>query len=115
MTAGFLNESAVTTLDGSGNGFAKVGPLSAREVWNPVTAAVSANANPTNEAQCAIYVGQDKTQSYFRDLTFTGSTGDSSGKVSGLSVRCGEYVWAVWSGGDAGATARLNVTGDKDV
>jgi hypothetical protein len=27
----------------------------------------------------------------------------------------GNYVWAVWAGGDAGAQATLTVTGSKDL
>lgn len=110
-----LNESRSIFLDGSGNGTVKLGPISAREVWYPDVASVSANPNPTNDAQCTIYVGLSATQSYFKDACIDGSTGDSTGNVSGSVVRCGSYVWAVWTGGDSNVQATLTVTGTKEV
>lgn len=101
-------------LDGSGNGSVRVGPLTAREVWHPSNVHVQVTTN-TNEATCTVYVGDQPIQRNFRDLTFTGSSGDSSDKISADTVQCGHYVWAVWSGGDAGARAVMNVTGTKDI
>lgn len=116
---GMLNETAFVTLDGTGAGTAKLGPLTAREVWYPVNASVSTNllvgqTAPVNESQCQIFVGPTATSDNFRDNTFSGSSGDGSGKVAG-TLKKGDYIWAVWSGGDAGVRAQLMVTGDKDV
>lgn len=115
MTTVPLMEQAVIRLNGLGAGVAKIGPLTAREVWHPSNVSVSANNPPTNEAQCVIYVGDSATQANFRDATQSGSTGDSTDKVSADTVPKGKYVWAVWSGGDAGVQATLAVTGTKDV
>lgn len=115
MSTAPLNESAVATLDANGNGTAKIGPLSAREVWHPQNAHVSANATPTKEAQCSIYVGDQPIQSNFRDATISGSTGDSTDRVNADTVKVGQYVHAVWSGGDPLVTATLVVTGQRDV
>jgi hypothetical protein len=109
-----MTERAVITLNGSGAGTARLGPLTAMETWYPVNASVKANTNPTNEAQCVIYVGQTATQENFRDNTFSGSSGDASGKVAGKLSK-GSYVFAVWSGGDAGQQATLTVTGEKEI
>jgi hypothetical protein len=109
-----MNETAIVTLNGSGAATAVLGPLTAREVWYPEIASVRVNQNPTNESQCQIFVGQTATQENFRDITFSGSSGDASGKVTG-QLKKGGYIYAVWSGGDAGQTAVLNVTGKKEV
>lgn len=109
-----LNSSATVTLDSTGGGTARVGPLSAREVWSPDNAHVSVSSN-ANEAQCAIYMGDAAIQANFRDATFSGSSGDSSDRINADTVKVGMYVWAVWSGGDAGARATLTVTGKRDV
>jgi hypothetical protein len=109
-----LNETAMVVLNGSGAGTAKLGPLTAREVWWPTQVSVRVNQNPTNEAQCLIYVGLTNTQENFRGGTFSGSSGDATGLVTG-KVPKGEFVWAVWTGGDAGQTAYMIVTGEKDV
>jgi len=115
MATGTLYETAVITLNGSGAGTARLGPLTAREVWYPDNASVKTNQTTiTNEAQCQIYVGNDTSQQYFRDNTFSGSSGDASGKVSGKLPK-GQYVTAVWSGGDANVQAVLTVTGTKEI
>lgn len=110
-----LFESATVTLNGSGNGTAKVGPLTAREIWNPENAHVSANQNPTNQAQCYVYVGDAPVQYNFRDASISGSSGDSTDRINADVLKKGQYVWAVWMNGDANAVAVLTVTGTKDV
>lgn len=109
-----LTQSAFVTLDGSGNGTASMGPLTAREVWHPAQVAVRVNTN-TKEAQCTVYVGDTPIQANFRDATFSGSSGDTTDAVSADVVKCGWKIFAVWTGGDAGQVATMVVTGTKDV
>src|SRR5215831_13424817 len=115
MTSVRLDESATVVLDGSGNGTAQLGPLSAREVWHPANVHVFVNQNPTNEAECRIFKGDQPITTNYRDGTFSGSSGDSTDSLNADVVICGEKVIAVWTGGDAGFTATINVTGTKDV
>ena len=105
---------ATITLDGSGNGTAKVGPLTARENWQPQIASVSVATNAA-EAACKVYVGPAATAAYFLDGTLSGSTGDSTDRVSAAPCPHGYWVWAVWAGGDPGAVATLRVTGTKEL
>lgn len=117
MATGILTGSIAVTLNGSGAGTAKLGPLTARETWNPATASVrttQVSGTIVNEAVCNLFVGLSATQENFRDGTFSGSSGDSSDLVSG-ALKVGNYIWAVWTGGDAGATAVLAVSGTKEV
>jgi len=108
-------ETAVITLNGSGNGTAKLGPLSAREApWYVTSASVKANNSPTNEAVCQLFAGPDSTQSNFRDATYSGSSGDASDKVAG-KLQMNNYVFAVWSGGDANVQATLTVVVEKEL
>lgn len=106
--------TASVILNGSGAGTAKIGPLSQREILYPDTASVSANANATNEARCTISVGDVNTKRFVDGCT-DGSAGDSTQNVSGKKIKCGEFVWADWTGGDVGVTATLTVSGTKDV
>lgn len=108
-----LNTTATTVLDGSGNGKAQIGPRSLREVWTVAAASVQASSNVA-EASCAIYGGPDTDASSFVDLTYSGSSGDSTTNF-GAPLNAGDYVFAVWQGGDPGATATLVVTGSKDI
>lgn len=113
-----LDESATIKLNGSGAGTARVGPLSAREVWHPQIVTVSAvvpGSSITNEAVCSIYIGDVTIQRNLIEGTFTGSSGDSSDRISASTVKVGAYIWAMWSGGDANAIATVRVTGTKEV
>lgn len=114
MTLASLNETVTVILDGTGNGTAKVGPLSAREVWTPQNVHISVSTD-VNEAVCNIYVGDSADPRNFRDATSSGSIGDSSDRVNADVVKCSQYVWAVWTGGDPGSIATLNVTGTKTI
>jgi hypothetical protein len=110
-----MYETGNVRLDINGNGTVKIGPLSAREVWHPGLAHISANTNPTNEAQCKIFIGDSPSNQYYIDGTFSGSSGDQTDAVASSIIKCGHYIFAVWTGGDAGQLATLSVTGTKDV
>lgn len=108
-------EGTVTIiLNGSGNGTAKIGPLSAREIWSPNGAHVQCATN-VKEAQCAIFAGTGAYPNTYRDTTLSGSTGDSTDRISSDIIKSGMYIFAVWTGGDAGTRATLNVTGGKTI
>lgn len=109
-----LNQSAVCTLDENGDGTAQLGPINGREVWSPLVVSVSVNEDTVfNEAQCQVFCGEDTSQPNFVGNTLSGSTGDSTDNVAGQQIMCGQYVFAVWTGGDPGQQGFLNVTGTK--
>lgn len=107
-----LNAFAATTLSG-GAGTASIGPTAQGEVWQNFTVSVHCATN-VSEALCRVYVGGDSSPAYFCDGTTWGSTGDSTDNVP-ASLAVGSQVFAVWSGGDAGTTAYLTVTGTRQV
>lgn len=109
-----LSVTTSVALDGSGNGVTSIGPLSAMEVWHPANVHVSVST-AVLEAQCDIFVGDSTDQRNFRDGTFTGSSGDSSDRVSADTVKSGHKVYARWTGGDPLASATLSITGTKDI
>jgi hypothetical protein len=109
-----LSQSMSKALDASGNGTIQMGPLSAREVWSPQNVSVSVSTN-TLEAFCKIYIGDTPLQRNFIDGTYSGSSGDGSSRVANSIVKSGQYVWAVWTGGDPLSMATLLVTGTKTV
>ena len=106
-----LTETNSGTLNGSGDVTVKLGPIGGSEVWTPGNVSVICSTNVL-EANCKVYVGPSATPQYFVDLTVDGSTGDSTDKCN-VPIPYGSYVWAVWTGGDAGATATLNVYGTE--
>ncbi len=107
-----LSVSATVTLNGAGAGTASTGPQFPREVWDVSVASVSVATN-TAEAVCKVSQGAVAGQT-FVDGTTWGSTGDSTSNFS-APVYLGSRVFAVWTGGDAGAVATLTVTGTRRV
>lgn len=108
-----LVETTDTTLDGSGNGTASLGPAGPNETWTPSNVSVICSSN-VNEATCKVYAGPSATAPYFKDITVDGSTGDATDRCN-IPIPKGWFVWAVWTGGDPGATATVNVDGIKQV
>lgn len=104
-----LYTSASVTLNGSGNGQVSIGPGLARERWEVTSVAVQVSTAVT-EAQCALHLGVGPQAVQFLGRTGTGSSGDSYG-TGGITLQPGQSFVAVWTGGDAGATATLNVYG----
>lgn len=108
-----LDENASVMLDGSGNGTLSMKPYSGSLIWLPGVVAVKVSTS-TKEASCKIYIGPSATDQYFVDGTLSGSTGDSTDRVSGKQVDThGNTLWAVWAGGDANATATMRITGTE--
>lgn len=108
-----LNENASVSLDGSGNGTLKMVPYGGGLIWLPTVVSVKASSNK-NEASCRIYIGPAPDDQWFVDGTLSGSTGDSTDRVSGRQIDThGNALWAVWEGGDPGASATMTVAGTE--
>ena len=104
---------AQVTLDSNGNGIANIGPVVSRQHWQLISASVKTTQTPgtvTNDALCDLYVGSNVNQGTFVSHSITGSSGDTCG-LGGQDIQPGMQVWAVWTGGDAGATAVLTISG----
>lgn len=106
-----ISGSVDAALDSEGNGTAKLGPTGPQESWSPTNVSVICSTN-VSEAVCKVYVGPTATNPFFKDITVDGSTGDATDKCN-VPVPKGSFIWAVWTGGDVGATATLNVDGTK--
>jgi len=109
-----LDTSASVKLDASGNGTAQAGPGLPGVSWQPETVAVSAAPPVSSEAQCNVYLGLSAQAGSLLGATSTGSTGDST-DVHGQTVWPGQFLIAVWTGGDPGATATMSIFGQKQV
>lgn len=110
-----LNQTGTVVLDGSGNGTVQLTPDGPSEHWQATLASVKASSN-TKEASCKIYAGPSATDQFFVDGTLSGSTGDSTDRLAGYDIaRTGPFpsIWAVWAGGDVGATATLVLAGTR--
>lgn len=108
-----LSEAAFVTLDVSGNGTAKLGPAAHGVAWKPSRVGVKTSTSVLSP-KCIVYAGSSPTSDNFVDGTFTGQA-NATDAIVGQELRLGSYVWAVWTGGDAGAQATVTVTGSKDI
>lgn len=109
-----LNESAYVTLDATGAGTVRLGPRAHGQTWHPQIASV-ATSTATKSPTCKLYVGGPTlSSSVLVDGTYTGEQ-NATDAVGGWELRLGNYVWAIWSGGDAGAQATLTLAGSQDI
>jgi hypothetical protein len=104
------------TLDGSGNGIAQVGPFF-NETWHPSTCNISmTGAIPSSgtPATCTLSIGFQQAGAMFVDSTYQ-VNGAASSVIDGQVVYYGQYIFATWANGNAGATATLTVSGTKTI
>lgn len=107
MADAILNYSAQVTLNGSGYGAIRIGP--AGEQWWISRTMVRASTR-VKEATTTIY--QTNIGANFqRDITYTGSTGDTSD--TNFHLTDGDCLWVEWVGGDPGAIATVTVSGNR--
>lgn len=103
-----LNAFGETTLDINGSGTVQIQPPY-NETWNVSNAAVS-TSTAVKLPNCAIYIGAAPMQQTLVDSTFTGNQ-NATGRTAQYPIQPGESIFAVWSGGDANATATLSLIG----
>lgn len=119
-----LNESFTVTLNGSGNGTARISPgqpaapgsgvgasRNSGLLWNLSGIAVSVATNVA-EAQAQAYISygiQSNGPGDLQGQTQEGSTGDTCTVTA--TLRPGDWVTVSWTGGDAGQVATARVFG----
>jgi hypothetical protein len=114
VTTVALAESAYVTLDSSGAGTVRLGPRAHGQTWHPRIASV-ATSTAIKSPTCKLYIGgRTLNSSILLDGTYTGEQ-NATDAITGSELRLGTYVWAVWSGGDAGAQATLTLTGTQEI
>lgn len=106
-----INQAANATLDGTGAGTAYLGPAPGK-VWRLTIAAVQTNT-AVKVPTCIIYMGAAATSNNLIDGTFTGNL-DTSDAVTAYDLSNGNYLWAVWSGGDPGSIGTVSIYGFED-
>lgn len=113
-----MEDSTYLLLEGptttpAGNGVVSIGPTSQGEVWNAGFRVAVHCATNVLEAVCRVYCGPGDSPAYFCDGTTWGSTGDGTTETPDLHV--GQYVYAVWTGGDPGTAAYLSISGTRTI
>lgn len=107
MAESILNFTAQVTLDGSGYGAIRIGPNGEEWWWNRTMVRCSTRVL---EAVCTMY--QTNIGAAFqRDITYTGSTGDTSD--TDFHLTDGDAMWVEWMGGDSGGIATVTISGRR--
>jgi hypothetical protein len=123
------DETVSVTLDGSGNGTARITPgqpasgggvgasRNSGLTWDVTGCAVSVqplagHTAPVNEAQASTFISmgiQANGPNEFQGQTQTGSTGDTCSLAQ--TLRPGDWITTIWTGGDPGAIATMRIIG----
>lgn len=103
-----ISPQTTVRLNASGAGQVSLTPPSG-VLWQLSLASVSI-PNPILIPQVFLYLGNSNGPIQLIDSSYAGASA-SSGKVAGIPFYPGTYLWAVWSGADALATATLQVFG----
>lgn len=105
-----LNVSASTVLNASGGGRVELGPDRGVPYWN-VTKYLVKTSRPglAPVPACSVYVDFEDPD-HEQDSTYDGSKDASDADID---LSRGQHIIAVWSGGQAGDTATLSLTGWK--
>lgn len=103
---------AVFTAAGTAQAFC--GPAASSETWSLDQCYLSTSVGQLDAAQCIVYVSPLAGVAQYA-VTGSLAGGGSQFGLGGLACPNGWYVWAVWSGGTAGALGYLRVTGVKTV
>lgn len=103
-----LNKGGQVTLNASGTGTVKLGPTQYGQRWKVTNVAV-ATSTAVNVPECRIYLGPPAATSMLGG-SFSGNQDTASTQVELLP---GQYLTAVWTGGDSGAVATLSLYGTR--
>lgn len=98
---------------GSGTVTLQVGPQGVGAQWAPDQAGIATSVGANDTATCAVYAGPQPLAPFLVAQSYAGG-GDAIG-LAGITLQPGEFVFAVWSGGTAGSSAQLKVSGTKTV
>lgn len=104
-----IGGQAILQLNGSGYGIASVGPTGLGTVWYPASAVFSTSVAPFDSSTVNLYVGPAGVPNTLQGTLITGGVGTIALAIPQLTP--GLYIIAVWTGGTAGSTVSVNVTG----
>jgi hypothetical protein len=104
-----LDQYASVVLDGSGDGFAELGPARVKEHWQPVSVYVSV-ATAVLQATATLFIGTSINTATQAASTILGSSGDTCG-TPGLDMPAGYKLFVQWKAGDPGQLATMHVLG----
>lgn len=88
-----------------------IGPQGLGTRWYPVQAIITTTSGANDASTCQLFMGTVALANLIGGTSYAGG-GDTFG-LSGTAMQPGDYLIAVWAGGNNGDTATLRVSGDQ--
>ena len=107
--------TGTATVNGSGSATVTVGPHGLGTRWYPKKGDINTTSGPNDASTCQVFIGPAASA---MDTLGAGQSYAGGGDTFGLSgemLQPGEFVTAVWTGGNPGDVATLRVTGSQIV
>jgi hypothetical protein len=98
-----------TTISGAGTGTVSVGPQGLGNIWYPAQVAVQTTSGVNDGSTCQVFLGPAGVPVALLGTIFPGGFGVLAAAVPPIAP--GQYLIAVWTGGNPGDTASINVIG----
>ena len=89
-----------------------VGPSGAGNVWYPASITILTTSGVNDFSTCSVYLGPAGVPVTLQATLFPGGTGTASLAIPSMTP--GQYIIAVWSGGNSGDVCSINITGTMD-
>jgi hypothetical protein len=89
-----------------------VGPQGLGNVWYPAQVTVSTTSGVNDTSTCLVYLGSQGVPVTLLGTVYPGGAGTLGLAVPSMSP--GQYLIAIWSGGNPGDVAAVNVIGTMD-
>jgi hypothetical protein len=100
------------TVSAAGAATLSVGPSGAGNVWYPSSVTILTTTGINDSSTCSVYLGPAGIPVTLLATIFPGGYGTASLAVPSMTP--GQYLIAQWSGGHAGDTCSMNITGTMD-
>jgi hypothetical protein len=105
--------ASLVTFGAAGTAQAFIGPAAGGDLWSLDQCYLSTSIGQLDTSQVIFYAGPLPLAQYARTGSLSG--GSQQFGLGGVTVPFGWFAWALWTGGTAGATAQLTLTGQKTV
>jgi hypothetical protein len=89
-----------------------IGPAGLGTVWYPAQATISTTTGATDTSTCQIYLGAQGVPNLLVGQSYAGGGDTVALAVPAMAV--GQLLIAVWSGGNSGDKATINILGTMD-
>ena len=99
------------TITGQSGGTVSVGPQGFGNLWNPASLTVQTTSGANDASTCNVYAGPAGVGVTLLGTFLPGTAGAGVASFALPSLSPGQYLIAVWSGGNPGDVATMNVVG----